>query len=188
MSTQHRSGPVRSDTAREAILAATTELFEERGHRLTMEGIAQRAGVSKQTVYRWWKTKGAVISECLFTGRIMPDCLELRDTGDLRRDLRDWLGRLQGLLQSPQGEGLLRSLLAAAVEYPEVGRQLGEVLSGDDAVKARFEAAVARGELSDRTPIVEVSEAVVGVLLLRAVTRVPVDEVVVDRLFDVLQA
>jgi len=61
-----RSGPVRSEAARQAILEATARLLVERGYdHLTMEGIAATAGVGKQTVYRWWPSKGAVIAECL---------------------------------------------------------------------------------------------------------------------------
>ena len=46
--------------------------FAERGYdHLTMEGIAATAGVGKQTVYRWWPSKGAVIAECLLEGKLL---------------------------------------------------------------------------------------------------------------------
>ena len=52
----------RSDTSRRAILDAAFKLVGEVGYaKLTMEGIAARAGVGKQTIYRWWPSKGAVL-------------------------------------------------------------------------------------------------------------------------------
>ncbi len=66
-----RSGPVRSEAARLAILDAAVALFAERGYdHLTIEGIARRAGVGKQTIYRWWSSKGDVIAEAILEGRV----------------------------------------------------------------------------------------------------------------------
>ncbi|WP_243366843.1 TetR/AcrR family transcriptional regulator [Fundidesulfovibrio soli] len=65
-------GRPRSDAARKAILDAANSLLEESGYaKLSMEGIAARAGVSKATIYRWWPTKGAVAMEA-FLGAISP--------------------------------------------------------------------------------------------------------------------
>ncbi|MDR3043354.1 MAG: TetR/AcrR family transcriptional regulator [Desulfovibrio sp.] len=57
-------GRPRCDASRTQILEATNALLEEVGYaRLTMEGIAARAGVGKATLYRWWPGKGAVAME-----------------------------------------------------------------------------------------------------------------------------
>ena len=57
-----RRGRPRSTKTREAVLAAARELLLESGYqRLTMEGVASRAGASKSTVYRWWPTKGVLV-------------------------------------------------------------------------------------------------------------------------------
>lgn len=54
----------RSEKSRQAILAATRALLSEVGYRkVSIEAIAARAGVGKQTIYRWWPSKGAVIFE-----------------------------------------------------------------------------------------------------------------------------
>ncbi|WP_139809322.1 TetR/AcrR family transcriptional regulator, partial [Mycobacterium avium] len=47
----------RSEKSRTAIVTATRELLLERGFDgLTIEAVAARAGVGKQTIYRWWPT------------------------------------------------------------------------------------------------------------------------------------
>ncbi|MER5261035.1 TetR/AcrR family transcriptional regulator [Actinosynnema sp. NPDC002837] len=52
----------RSDRSRRAILLAALELVEALGHsRLTIEAVAARAGVGKQTIYRWWPSKGPLL-------------------------------------------------------------------------------------------------------------------------------
>ena len=52
----------RSARSQAAILHAAYELCQQQGYaRLTIEGIAARAGVGKQTIYRWWPSKGAVL-------------------------------------------------------------------------------------------------------------------------------
>ena len=88
--TTRSPGRPRSESARRAILGATTELIERDGYgRVTMESIARRAGVSKQTIYRWWPTKAAILLEALNEGAaaISP----VRDTGSFETDLRTFL-------------------------------------------------------------------------------------------------
>ncbi|MFI5905909.1 TetR/AcrR family transcriptional regulator [Dactylosporangium sp. NPDC051541] len=57
-------GRPRSEQAREAVLHAVDDLLLEVGYAaMTMKGIAERAGVGRQTVYRWWSTKAEVLFE-----------------------------------------------------------------------------------------------------------------------------
>lgn len=69
-----------------AVLAATCELLREVGYsRLTIDGVAERAAVSRTLIYRWWATKAELVQEALFpfhSGRSTPD------TGSFARDLR----------------------------------------------------------------------------------------------------
>ncbi len=52
----------RNEQARIAVLHAADDLLAERGFAgLTIEGIAARAGVAKQTIYRWWPSKVEVL-------------------------------------------------------------------------------------------------------------------------------
>jgi AcrR family transcriptional regulator len=179
-----RSGPVRSEPARRAILAATAELLAERGYdHLSIEGIAARAGVGKQTIYRWWPSKGAVIAECLLEGMLLSNRLRLPDTGDIRRDLTTWVETVFGLLATDEGEGILRSLIAAAAEHAEVGRRLRDSLSGSDSVSGRLERAVGTApNLQEGAPVDEIADALIGAVLLRALSRTPTEPGDVDRL------
>jgi AcrR family transcriptional regulator len=183
-----RSGPVRSEAARRAILAATARLLAERGYdHLTVEGIAAAAGVGKQTIYRWWPSKGAIIAECLLEGSLMPGRLLLPDTGDIRRDLAVWLGEISALLESGDGEGILRSLIAAAAENAEVGRRLRDSLTGSESVTGRLEKAIGTvPRLQPGAPLDAIAEALIGAVILRALSRSPIRADDAERLLDVV--
>ena len=50
----------RDEAARSRVLSAARDLICELGPRaVTVDGIAAAAGVGKQTIYRWWPSKGA---------------------------------------------------------------------------------------------------------------------------------
>ncbi|MFS0732569.1 TetR/AcrR family transcriptional regulator [Microbacterium sp. 1P10UB] len=179
-----RSGPVRSEHARRAILHATATLLAERGYdHLTIEGIAAAAGVGKQTIYRWWPSKGDIIAECLLEGMVVPGRGELPDTGDIRADLTRWLREVADILAHDEGELLLRSLIAAAAEHVEVGRRLRDVLAGPESLSGRLERATGTvPNLPPGAPVEEIAEALIGALLLRALSRSPLQHADIDRL------
>lgn len=67
-------------------MRAAIELFEKSGYsRMTIDAIADRAGASKATIYRWWPGKGAILLEA-FLSEVEAD-LAFPDTGSLREDL-----------------------------------------------------------------------------------------------------
>src|SRR5690606_13055468 len=77
----------RSEASRRAILTAAFELAGEVGYaKLSIEGIAARAGVGKQTIYRWWPSKGAVLFDAILSLSEGPEGSALPDTGDLEAD------------------------------------------------------------------------------------------------------
>src|ERR1700722_14755802 len=83
-------GRPRSEQSRQAILVATLELVTEVGYAgLTIEGIAARAGVGKQTIYRWWGTKADVLLEA---GAVKADVqIPTDDRGSYAADLHAFL-------------------------------------------------------------------------------------------------
>jgi AcrR family transcriptional regulator len=59
-------GRPRSEAAKQAILRAARDLLAEGGPgAVTMEAVAERAGVGKPTVYRWWPDRHAVAMAAL---------------------------------------------------------------------------------------------------------------------------
>lgn len=62
--TLRRPGRPRSEPARQAVLHAVDDMLVEVGYSaMTMKGIAERAGVGRQTVYRWWSAKAEILLE-----------------------------------------------------------------------------------------------------------------------------
>jgi len=185
--TDHRQGPVRSEAARLAILEATARLFLSKGYdHLTMEGIAAEAGVGKQTIYRWWPSKGDVVADCLLDGLLLPDSLRPQDTGDIRADLVAWITGIFHVLDRPDGEGLLRSIIAAAAGNADVGRRIYESLGATSSMADRIRKAIDDDELPADTPVEEVGEAIVGAVILRALSRSTIDEPGATRLVTAL--
>lgn len=57
-------GRPRSEEARQAVLEAADDLLVEIGYAaMTMKNIAERAGVGRPTVYRWWSSKAEILVE-----------------------------------------------------------------------------------------------------------------------------
>jgi AcrR family transcriptional regulator len=77
----------RSERAYRAIIDAAKELLDEQGFAATsIDQIARRASVGKQTIYRWWPNKAAVVLEA--HAEQAAERVRMPDTGDLRSDLR----------------------------------------------------------------------------------------------------
>ena len=165
---------MRSEAARTAILTATSSLIERLGYdRVTIEGIASEAGVGKQTIYRWWPSKSAVVAECLLEGALIPETFEPQDTGDLAADLSEWLERALGFVSTHHS--LLHSLIGAAVENEEVGQRLYERLGASPEVLAeRLRVAQAAGQLRAGVSVEQLVDAIVGMLIARLLFGAPI--------------
>jgi AcrR family transcriptional regulator len=151
MTTTERSRPPgrpRSETSRRAVLAATFELAAEEGPRgLSMDAIAKRAGVSKETLYRWWRSKTEVVLETLADRSVRT--IPLPDTGSLGEDLRAFL-RATVASADPTTQQLLRVLAAEAAEDPALARLVRDrfLVIRRTALGELLQRAVARGEVT----------------------------------------
>lgn len=170
-------GPHRSESSRRAILESAGELLVRNGWSgLTIEGIAGHAGVGKQTIYRWWPSKSAVLADALSEGALLPALHDTPDTGEVLADVTAWLTEVAEVLGKPGRSDLVRSLLGAAVENEQVAAALSERLgAAPHAVAGRLTTAVESDELPAGTPVQLLTEALIGAVLLRVLSREPFD-------------
>src|ERR1700674_4545770 len=76
-----RRGRPRSESSQRAILRAADELLLEHGlSSISMDAVAERAGASKATIYRWWPSKELLALDALFS-EWKPTQPVPRDTG-----------------------------------------------------------------------------------------------------------
>ena len=110
----------------DAVLALAQE---SRVGSLTMEGVAARAGISKQTLYRSWPTTGAIVFDALLARSEDHDgTIAVPDTGDLAADLRT-LGEGMAIeLTDPTQEPLLRAITAELQTDEALALQYRELL------------------------------------------------------------
>ncbi len=115
---QRGRGRPRNEEARVRILESALALVEDVGFaNVTTDAIADRAGASKATIYRWWPNKAAVLIEALREQVALED--PFPDTGNLSRDIHAQLQNFVKLLTSRRGR-IFKGFLAAAQSDPEV--------------------------------------------------------------------
>lgn len=157
--------------AAERIFEVTLGFLQERGYQgLTIEAVAERAGVNKTTIYRWWPTKAPLVEEALLRSRVLQ--LDLPDTGNLRDDLIALVARMVTLLGDPDSRSLVRSALLAAAAHPELAR-LGQIFFADrlHREQAAFYKARDRGELPATADPKTIMDLLGGAVWLRLFFR-----------------
>lgn len=83
---EKKLGRPRSEKTKQAILSAAYELLLENSFgAVTVEKIAERAGVSKATIYKWWPNKAAVVIDAFFDAAVVR--LPIPDTGSTINDM-----------------------------------------------------------------------------------------------------
>ncbi|WP_433350144.1 TetR/AcrR family transcriptional regulator [Micromonospora sp. CA-111912] len=179
MTTQRRATPNaarRNEASRRAILAAAFELLQEVGYaRVGIEGIAARAGVGKQTIYRWWPSKGAIVFDAFLSlseseGGEPP---VLPDTGDLEADLAAVLRATVEELNDPRYDQPMRALATEIAHDPELAAVYAERLDGPlkEAKRQRLRSAQQAGQLAEDLDLDVAVEMIWGPLLNRWLHR-----------------
>jgi AcrR family transcriptional regulator len=166
----------RSEHARRSVLEAADDLLVERGFAaLTVEGIAARAGVAKQTIYRWWPSKTAILLEAY--GDDAAEELTPPDTGDLAADLRAHLRALAVFLTRSDAGAVLRALVGQAQHDADLAAVLRREHLDRQRERDRLplERAVARGGIDPGVDLDDVVDRLVGPVHYRVlVTGAPV--------------
>lgn len=163
--------------------AAVAELTESGYAGLTMDRVAKRAGTNKNAIYRRWPSRAA-LGIAAYRELLGSDD-EPPDTGTLRGDVLALLRAANHRLATPAIGGVLRSLLGAAADDPELMAQLREssVDAGSHLWLTVLGRAVARGEVSPEALHPRVATVAVALLrneyVTRGTTTVP-DSVIVE--------
>ncbi len=111
-----RRGPKRDDAARRRILDATRDLICEHGPgRVTINQITASAHVGKQTIYRWWPSRSALVVDAL--ADLVEEQAFIIPEGDQAATARDAVAqhmlRLAATFESPAG-AMIRELVGDA--------------------------------------------------------------------------
>ena len=158
------------------MLAAADDLLVEVGFAgLTIEGIAARAGVAKQTIYRWWSSKTDILLEALAVDAVEHFTTPVGE--DLRSDLRAHLRRLAVFLTETDSGAVWRALAGHAQHDADVAARFEtEVVAAQrERDRAPLLRAVDRGELPESEDIDLAVDRLVGPVYYRVlVTRQPV--------------
>ena len=171
----------RSELSRRAILDAAIVMIGELGYdRISIEAIARRAGVSKQTIYRWWPSKGAVILEAATES--LSTVVAIPDTGGFIVDIRAHLAAILDLITTTGFGPAYRCLIAAGQSDPDLLRALFDqiIAPNIEDFRARVAAAQQRGEMPADTDWQTMRDLLYGVIEYRLVHAMPLEPAYMD--------
>ena len=181
----HHGGRPRDPSRDEAIRAALLRLLAEVGYGgLTVDAVAEEAGVGKATIYRRWRTKQDLIVDSISElGSVLT---VPPDTGSLREDIRQFMHLIVEVTRSPIG-AMLQSLVSAMHHHPELraAYRAGPLTVWRNAYAQMWARAEARGEVTPglaSSPMAETTSALIVQRWL--LTDEPVDEEYADRILD----
>jgi AcrR family transcriptional regulator len=171
------TGRRRNEAAQEAILDAAFRLLSGPGTEvLTIDAIAAEAGVGRQTIYRWWPSKGAVVADALVRHArvVVPE----RDTGSFAGDLTAFFTDSFAGLENQGYAERLRQIVAEAQHDEHVARVLADFTAvRRAALRALLERGQVAGELAAGADLDMLVDMAYGVLYYRLlIGHAPLDE------------
>src|SRR5262245_10799735 len=179
------SGPKRDLDAQRRILDATRGLISSRGpNQVSINEIAAAAGVGKQTIYRWWHSKPAVVIDSL------EDSFRAEspspDSGSTYTDIRTQMRRVAGAFASPIGS-IIRELVAQSQGDQDVAEEFRRRFFELRRERARhvIERGRDRGELRADIDVDNIIDVLYAPLWLRLlIGHGPLNRKAVDELLD----
>lgn len=160
------------------------ELLIERGYqRLTVEAVAQRAGVNKTTIYRWWPSKGPLLRAALLRSQVLD--VDIPDTGSLRGDLIALAGQMARLVGGERTGPVARAMLSGGGQDELAFFTRDFFADRLERERPLFARAVARGELSADTDPALLVDLIAGAVWMRILLRqLPAEEEFVESVVD----
>jgi AcrR family transcriptional regulator len=143
---------------------------------MNYHAIAAEADVGRQTIYRWWPSKGAVVADALM--RHAQAIVPARDTGSFTEDLAAFLVDSFAGLENEAYAARLRQIVAAAQQDEHVARVLADFTAARRAaLRAILERGRDAGELAPDADLDMLADMAYGVLYYRLlVGHAPLDE------------
>ena len=179
----------RDENARIAVLHAADDLLVERGFGgVTVEGIAARAGVAKQTIYRWWPSKGDILLDTLIDDASRQ--LAIPETASAVENARRYLRNLARFLsRDPAGQVLLALIGEAQHDHAMAATFRQRYLDPQrDAEREMLRRGITSGELAADLEVDAALDALLGPIFYRALTGAKIPQPFLDGLIaDVLQ-
>ena len=171
------TGRRRNDAAKDAILDAAFRLVSApQPEAVTIDAIAAEAGVGRQTIYRWWPSKGAVVAEALARHArvVVPE----RDTGSFAGDLAAFFVDSFAGLENQGLAGRLRQIVSEAQRDEHVARLFADFTAvRRAALRALLERGQRAGELAADADLDMLVDMAYGVLYYRLLNgHAPLDE------------
>jgi AcrR family transcriptional regulator len=178
----------RDENARLAVLHAADDLLVEHGFGgVTIEGIAARAGVAKQTIYRWWPSKVDILLDTLIDDASSQ--LAIPESGSAVENARRYLRNLAHFVTKEPAGKVLLALIGEAQHDPAMARTFHQRYLDPQRQneRAMLQRAITAGELSADLDIDACLDALCGPIVYRALTGVPIPRTFIDGLIaDVL--
>jgi len=162
-----RRGRPRSKEFDASILAATLELAGEVGIKgMSMDDLAQRAGVSKATIYRRWPSKEILVLQALQSAMHPLDDV---DTGEVVEDLRLCLGQMIARMSKKDRiNDVLPHLIEMATHDATLRSAVDDYVANRRVpVRQVLERAIGRAELPADTDVEMVLDALLGPIVYR---------------------
>lgn len=172
----------RTERVRAAVLDATRVELEANGYAaLSMERVAEIAGVAKSTVYRRWRDPVGLLT-ALLDDLTMTE-VPLLDTGSLELDLRGLALGILRFYSDPVWRAIMLGLIAAAVQDPRAAQALHDFFHArNDLAAESVRHAVERGDLPADTDPVQVIRSVGAPFYYRMlVSHEPIDETIAEQ-------
>jgi len=183
-------GRPRDPRSDDAILGAMRELIAEHGlRRVTIEAVADRAGVAKTTIYRRWHSKEELALALLVdvAERVMP----VRDVGNTRAELFALVHATVRVLSETQMGRVMQSIVSDLATHPELAAAFEQHVVGvrREEVRRVIDRGIARGDLRAEADYELAPELLIGPVYYRfLLSQQPLDRGFAVRVVDAVLA
>ena len=180
-----KAGRPRCEETKNTILLTAYRLFMENGFKaVTVDGIAEKAGVSKATIYKWWPNKAAVVLDAFLeaTEALLP----VPDTGYVREDLFQHIHNLATFFLSREGKGITE-LIAEGQFDPYIAEEYKKryFIPRRLITKSILERGIERNQIHPNTDLALLTDLLFAPIFYRLmITRDTIDRAYINAILE----